>query len=197
MNTKTIIPVFLLLSILFSGCASEIEYWTKRMQESKKESAEKDAKMKAEETKADETKQAVVTPPAPVAPPVTWPPPEKTSTAQQPIQPEIQVPAQVTPAISSSEIATEQLPTKATFTINIKGGEKYIGEILLDEISFKSTHGIINVKPENITSFVDGRIQMKDGTSIKCNIDQETIKIKTSLLGELDINTTDIESITR
>ena len=55
----------------------------------------------------------------------------------------------------------------ATFTINIKGGEKYIGEILLDEIPFKSTHGVLNVKLGDMASFVDGNIRMKDGTSIK------------------------------
>lgn len=194
MNKKTFVPVILLLSIVFSGCASEIEYWAKRMEESKQKSAEEAAKKEAKETQAQVSKQTVATPSTPVTPvssPVTWPTPEQTSTTQQPTTP-VQKLAPVTPAISGPEVTTE-----ATFTINIKGGEKYIGEILLDGIPFKSTHGIVKIKPENITSFVDGNIRMKDGTSIKGVIDQDTLKIKTNLLGELKINTSDIESITR
>ena len=204
MNIKTIILVFLFLSILFSGCAAEVEYWIKRMEEAEKKSAEKSADTKTGETQAEESKQSVSMPPAPVtpvAPPVTWPSTEKTSTTQEPVQSKVQESAPVTPAMSTPEITTEQLPagvqTKAKFTINIKGGEKYIGEIILDEIPFKSAHGIIHIKPENMTSFVDGNILMKDGTSIKGSIDQETVKFKTDLFGELETKTSEIESITR
>ena len=192
MNIKTFVPVILLISIMFSGCAAEVEYWIKRMEEAEKKSAEKTADTKAVETQAEVSEQSVSTPPAPVtpvSPPVTWP-----STKAQESVP-------VTPAMSTPEATTEQLPagvqTMATFTINIKGGEKYIGEILLDEIPFKSTHGVLNVKPGDMASFVDGNIRMKDGTSIKGVIDQETLKIKTGLLGELEIKTSEIESITR
>lgn len=204
MNIKTFVPVILLISIMFSGCAAEVEYWIKRMEEAEKKSAEKTADTKAVETQAEVSEQSVSTPPAPVtpvSPPVTWPSTEETSTTQPQVQPKAQESVPVTPAMSTPEATTEQLPagvqTKTTFTINIKGGEKYIGEILLDEIPFKSTHGIINVKPENMDSFSSDKIQMKDGTSIKGSIDQETIKITTGLLGELEIKTIDIESITR
>lgn len=196
MNIKTFVPVILLISIMFSGCAAEVEYWINRMEEAEKKSAEKTADTKAV--------QSVSTPPAhvtPVSPPVTWPSTEETSTTQPQVQPKAQESVPVTPAMSTPKAATEQLPagvqTKTTFTINIKGGEKYIGEILLDELPFKSTHGIINVKPENMASFSSDKIQMKDGTSIKGSIDQKTIKITTGLLGELEIKTIDIESITR
>ena len=41
MNIKTFVPVILLISIMFSGCAAEVEYWIKRMEEAEKKSAEK------------------------------------------------------------------------------------------------------------------------------------------------------------
>jgi hypothetical protein len=195
MNIKTFVPVILLISIMFSGCAAEVEYWIKRMEEAEKKSAEKTADTKAVETQAEVSEQSVSTPPAPVtpvAPPVTWPSTGKVSNIQEP---------ELTTGISSLVVTTEQpqkdVTAMATFTINIKGGEKYIGEILLDEIPFKSTYGVLNVKPGDMASFVDGNIRMKDGTSIKGVINQETLKIKTGLLGELEIKTSEIESITR
>ena len=129
--------------------------------------------------------QAITTSPAPVTP----------------VQPRVQESSPVTSAISSPEatavLQQVDISKEATFTINTKGGEKYIGEILPDEITFKSAHGIVHVKPENMASFSGGKMQTKDGTSIKGIINQETIKIKTGLLGELEIKTSDIESITR
>ena len=204
MNTKTIMPVFLLFFILFSGCAAEVEYWITRMEEAEKKSAEKTAETKTGKTQAEVTEQSFATPPAsvtPVAPPVSWPPKEQTPTTQQSVQPNIQEPTPVTPDISSPEPTTVQqqadMSKETTFTINIKGGEKYIGEILLDEIPFKTTRGIVNVKPGKMVSFSSGKIQMKDGTNINGIIDHDTIKIKTGLLGELEIKTSEIESITR
>lgn len=188
MNIKTFIPFFMILSFVLSGCAAEIEYWTKRVQESKKASVKETS-----ETQVDETKQVASTPPAPVRPPVTWPSSEQPSTSQE-LSP-------VTPSISTKEVTTEQMPTevatKATFTINMKAGEKYVGEILLDEISFKSAYGIVKVKLDNLTSFSQETVKMRDGSSIKGAIDHNTIKIKTTGLGELEIKTSDIESITR
>jgi hypothetical protein len=188
MNIKTFLLVFWVLSILFSGCAAEIEYWTKRMQESKKASPKETG-----ETQAEETKQVTSTPPAPARPPVAWPPSEQPSTSQE-LSP-------VTPSISTTEVTTKQMPTevatKATFTINMKDGEKYIGEILLGEISFKTAYGLVKVKLDNLTSFSQGTIKMQDGSSIKGAIDHSTIKIKTTGLGELEIKTSDIESIAR
>lgn len=188
MNIKTFIPFFLILSFLLSGCAAEIEYWTKRMQESKKASVKETS-----ETQAEETKQVAGAPPAPAMPPVTWPSSEQPSTTQE-LSP-------VTPSISTKEVTTEQIPTdvvtKATFTIIMKDGEKYVGEILLEEISFKSAYGLVKVKPDNLTSFSQGTIKMQDGSSMKGSIDQSTIKIKSTGLGEIEIKTSDIESITR
>lgn len=188
MNIKTFIPSFLILSFLLSGCAAEIEYWTKRMQESKKASVKETS-----ETQAEETKQVAGAPPAPARPPVTWPSSEQPSTTQEL--------APVTPSISTKEVTTEQMPTdvttKATFTIHMTDGEKYIGEILLDEISFKSAFGLVKVKLDNLTSFSQGTIKMQDGSSMKGAIDHSTIKIKTTGLGELEIKVSDIESITR
>ena len=92
MNTKTIMPVFLLFFILFSGCAAEVEYWINRMEEAEKKSAEKTAETKTGKTQAEVTEQSFATPPAsvtPVAPPVSWPPREQISTTQQPTQPEV------------------------------------------------------------------------------------------------------------
>lgn len=184
MRLKTLYMFLLSLSICL-GCAAEIEYWKKQMEASKKEKGSSEGKP------TEGTKQAVVTtpppPPAPTQPPVSWPPVEWPPREQPASQPA------VAPATPEAPVA----PTSTGFTISVKGGDKYIGEIMHETIAFKTEHGTINVKPDNLVSFAQGGIKMQDGTNVKGTIGQSTVKIKTTGLGELEIKAGDIESITK
>lgn len=190
MNTKTLCMLIFAVSIACSGCAAEIEYWTKRMDENKKASAEG---TETGGTQTGGTKQLAATPPPePEPPPVTWPPvewpPREEAAAQQTAAP-------AEPATPETPAASA--PTATGFIISIKGGDKYLGEIVHETITFKTAHGPVKVTIDNFISFTQGTLQTKDGTTIKGAIDQNTIKIKTPSLGELEIQTDQIESITK
>lgn len=190
MCSKTLWIFLLGLSIFCYSCAAEIEYWTKRMEESKTKSA---GGTEAEAPKEETTKKVVAEPqtppPVPAQPvarlPVEWPPRKQTPVEQR----------QETKASAPEPVPVA--PAKAIFIINLKGGEKYTGEILQEELIFKTTYGPLNIKPDNLASFSQEELKTRDGTNLKATIDQEIIKIKTDLLGELEIKTADIESITR
>ncbi|MCB7128712.1 MAG: hypothetical protein J3T61_04165, partial [Candidatus Brocadiales bacterium] len=91
------------------------------------------------------------------------------------------------------EIQQEKLP----FQTKIGKVEIKAGEIMHETITFKTAHGPVTVTIDDFVSFTQGTLQTKDGINIKGTIKQGTIKIKTSGLGELEIKTEDIESITR
>lgn len=193
MNTKTIYALIFMVSVVCQGCAAEIEYWTKRLEEMEKKKKASAESIEAEGTQAGVTQKAAI-PPAhePVQPPVTWPPVEWPP-SEPPAPSETTAPE--TPATQESKPPVT--PSTNGFTIVTKGGDKYLGEILEETIVFETDHGPVPVKLDNLISFAQESIKMQDGTNIKGKILQSTVRIKTAVLGELEIKAEDIESITR
>lgn len=79
--------------------------------------------------------------------------------------------------------------------ITLKDGDIIIGEIKQKKIPFQAKIGSIEIKVTQIVIFKEGKLQLRDGTTIIGTLSGDPLNISTSWGGEIACNLQDISEI--
>src|SRR3989338_4454975 len=72
--------------------------------------------------------------------------------------------------------------------ITLKNGDIYIGEINQEDVDFQAKRGNIEIKSNQIVSFKEGKLQLRDGTTLIGSLSGDSLNISTSWGWRLKIN---------